>query len=357
MKNIDNALNKIVEESKKNGFLTEDDLNNIIEKYKLTENEITKLYSFLMESNINIINSLEDDNEEENEGNDIDIDDVANIDFVDNEDTLRRYLREMGSIPMLTAEEERILGKKAQEGDKDARDKLAIANLRLVVSYAKRFRNRGLSFKDLIQEGNIGLLKAVEKFDYTKGWKFSTYATWWIRQSISRAIAEQSRTIRIPMHIVERTTTYLKVSKMLSDKLDRDPTIEEIAQVMEISEEQVSQIINLSKGTLSLDTPVGEDGSTTISDFVEDHNSENPESIIMHEMLSKSLKEVLDTLTEREKQILIYRFGLFGTKPETLEEVGVRFNVTRERIRQIEAKALRKLRHPSRSKKIKDFLI
>jgi len=272
------------------------------------------------------------------------------------DDPVRMYLKEIGRVPLLTAQEEVALAKRMEAGDEDAQKELAEANLRLVVSIAKRYVGRGMLFLDLIQEGNLGLIKAVEKFDYNKGYKFSTYATWWIRQAITRAIADQARTIRIPVHMVETINKLIRVSRQLLQKHGREPTLEEIAAEMDVSVERVREIMKIAQEPVSLETPIGEEEDSHLGDFIEDHDAPAPADAASFMLLKEQLAEVLSTLTDREKKVLKLRFGLEDGKARTLEEVGKSFNVTRERIRQIEAKALRKLRHPSRSKKLKDFL-
>ena len=287
--------------------------------------------------------------------------DMENIDLsvpegVSIEDPVRMYLKEIGKVPLLTAEEEIDLARRMEEGDEEARKRLAEANLRLVVSIAKRYVGRGMLFLDLIQEGNLGLIKAVEKFDYRKGYKFSTYATWWIRQAITRAIADQARTIRIPVHMVETINKLIRVSRQLLQELGREPTPEEIAEEMNMSVERVREILKISQEPVSLETPIGEEEDSHLGDFIQDDNVPVPADAAAFTMLKEQLEEVLGTLTEREQKVLRLRFGLDDGRARTLEEVGKEFNVTRERIRQIEAKALRKLRHPSRSRKLKDYL-
>ena len=284
---------------------------------------------------------------------------IDEIDFSDGlsiDDPVRMYLKEIGRVPLLTAQEEVALAKRMEAGDEEAQKELAEANLRLVVSIAKRYVGRGMLFLDLIQEGNLGLIKAVEKFDYNKGYKFSTYATWWIRQAITRAIADQARTIRIPVHMVETINKLIRVSRNLLQKHGREPTVEEIAEEMEVSVERVREIMKIAQEPVSLETPIGEEEDSHLGDFIEDHDAPAPADAASFMLLKEQLAEVLSTLTDREKRVLKLRFGLEDGKARTLEEVGKSFNVTRERIRQIEAKALRKLRHPSRSKKLKDFL-
>ncbi len=272
------------------------------------------------------------------------------------DDPVRMYLKEIGRVPLLTAQQEIELAKRMEQGDGNAQKELAEANLRLVVSIAKRYVGRGMMFLDLIQEGNLGLIKAVEKFDYNKGYKFSTYATWWIRQAITRAIADQARTIRIPVHMVETINKLIRVSRQLLQKYGREPTAEEIADEMEIPVERVREIMKIAQEPVSLETPIGEEEDSHLGDFIEDQEAQAPADVASFTLLKEQLAEVLSTLTQREKQVLMLRFGLDDGKARTLEEVGKNFHVTRERIRQIEAKALRKLRHPSRSKKLKDFL-
>ena len=272
------------------------------------------------------------------------------------DDPVRMYFKEIGKVPLLSAEEERDLAIRIEQGDEEAKKKLCESNLRLVVSIARRYLNRGLSFLDLIQEGNLGLIKAVEKFDYTKGYKFSTYATWWIRQAITRSIADQARTIRIPVHMVETINKLIRISRQLLQEYGREPTTEEIAREMGITVEKVREIKKISQDPVSLETPIGEEEDSHLGDFIPDEDIPSPVDAAAYSMLQKQLREVLDTLSEREKKVLILRFGLDDGRPRTLEEVGKEFNVTRERIRQIEAKALRKLRHPSRSKKLRDYL-
>lgn len=271
-------------------------------------------------------------------------------------DPVHMYLKEIGKIPLLSTEEELCLAKKAQEGDKEAKKRLAEANLRLVVSVAKRYIGRGMLFSDLIQEGNLGLIKAVEKFDYTKGYKFSTYATWWIRQAITRAIADQARTIRIPVHMVETINRMLRLSRRMVQELGREPTPEELAQKMGIGVEKVNEILKASQSPVSLETPIGEEEDSHLGDFIQDNHMPIPSEAATHTLLCEQLEEVLKTLSDREEQVLRLRFGLDDGRQRTLEEVGKEFHVTRERIRQIEAKALRKLKHPTRSKKLRDYL-
>ncbi|TYA14164.1 RNA polymerase sigma factor RpoD [Paenibacillus faecis] len=272
------------------------------------------------------------------------------------DDPVRMYLKEIGRVPLLSADEEIQLAQRIEQGDEDAKRRLAEANLRLVVSIARRYVGRGMVFLDLIQEGNMGLIKAVEKFDYSKGFKFSTYATWWIRQAITRAIADQARTIRIPVHMVETINKLIRVSRQLLQEIGREPTPEEIAKEMDLTPEKVREIMKIAQEPVSLETPIGEENDSNLGDFIEDHDAPAPAEAAAYELLKEQLEEVLDTLTEREENVLRLRFGMDDGRTRTLEEVGKEFGVTRERIRQIEAKALRKLRHPSRSKRLKDFM-
>ncbi|MNW40277.1 RNA polymerase sigma factor SigA [compost metagenome] len=272
------------------------------------------------------------------------------------DDPVRMYLKEIGRVPLLSADEEIELAQRIEKGDEEAKRRLAEANLRLVVSIARRYVGRGMVFLDLIQEGNMGLIKAVEKFDYSKGFKFSTYATWWIRQAITRAIADQARTIRIPVHMVETINKLIRVSRQLLQEIGREPTPEEIAKEMELTPDKVREIMKIAQEPVSLETPIGEENDSNLGDFIEDHDAPAPAEAAAYELLKEQLEEVLDTLTEREENVLRLRFGMDDGRTRTLEEVGKEFGVTRERIRQIEAKALRKLRHPSRSKRLKDFM-
>ncbi|WP_018752495.1 RNA polymerase sigma factor RpoD [Paenibacillus sanguinis] len=272
------------------------------------------------------------------------------------DDPVRMYLKEIGRVPLLSAEEEIDLARRIENGDEEAKRRLAEANLRLVVSIARRYVGRGMVFLDLIQEGNMGLIKAVEKFDYSKGFKFSTYATWWIRQAITRAIADQARTIRIPVHMVETINKLIRISRQLLQEIGREPTPEEIAKEMDLTPEKVREIMKIAQEPVSLETPIGEENDSNLGDFIEDHDAPAPAEAAAYELLKEQLEEVLDTLTEREENVLRLRFGMDDGRTRTLEEVGKEFGVTRERIRQIEAKALRKLRHPSRSKRLKDFM-
>lgn len=355
---VDNLLSK----GKKNGgTLTYGELVEALQTQDLSPDEIDNMYDMFSTKGIEII---DDSNSVDQQDDDVDLDDKdeeVEIDLsvpegVSIDDPVRMYLKEIGRVPLLTAEEEVALAKRMQDGDEVAQKRLAEANLRLVVSIAKRYVGRGMLFLDLIQEGNLGLIKAVEKFDYTKGYKFSTYATWWIRQAITRAIADQARTIRIPVHMVETINKLIRVSRQLLQQLGREPTPEEIAKEMEITVERVREIMKIAQEPVSLETPIGEEEDSHLGDFIEDQDAPAPADAASFMLLKEQLEEVLDTLTPREEKVLRLRFGLDDGRARTLEEVGQNFGVTRERIRQIEAKALRKLRHPSRSRKLKDFL-
>jgi RNA polymerase primary sigma factor len=337
-------------------------INSHFQGLKLRDEQFDLILDFLEKNNIDIMR--EDDAEVDDD--DIDLSeeeevDTANLDLsvpdgISIEDPVRMYLKEIGKVPLLTADEEIELAKRMELGDESAKQRLAEANLRLVVSIAKRYVGRGMLFLDLIQEGNLGLIKAVEKFDYRKGYKFSTYATWWIRQAITRAIADQARTIRIPVHMVETINKQVRVARQLLQELGREPTPEEIAEKMDISVDRVREILKISQEPVSLETPIGEEEDSHLGDFIQDDNAPVPADAATFTLLKEQLQEVLGTLTDREQKVLILRFGLEDGRSRTLEEVGKEFNVTRERIRQIEAKALRKLRHPSRSRKLKDYL-
>jgi len=359
-------LDELIERGKnKKNVLEYQEITETFHDLKLDEEQYDLIMQILEKNDIDIIRTheeevpdreletIEDENSEEQDLENIDltIPDSVNI-----EDPVRMYLKEIGKVPLLTAEEEIALAKRMEAGDEDAKKRLAEANLRLVVSIAKRYVGRGMLFLDLIQEGNLGLIKAVEKFDYRKGFKFSTYATWWIRQAITRAIADQARTIRIPVHMVETINKLVRVSRQLLQELGREPTPEEIADKMDIPVERVREIIKISQEPVSLETPIGEEEDSHLGDFIQDDNVPVPADAAAFTLLKEQLHEVLGTLTEREQKVLRLRFGLDDGRARTLEEVGKEFNVTRERIRQIEAKALRKLRHPSRSRKLKDYL-
>ena len=342
------------------GVLTYGELMTALQEQELTPDEIDDLYETFSNKGIEIVddssrNQVELDEEKGESEEEVDID-LSIPEGISIDDPVRMYLKEIGRVPLLSADEEITLAKRMEAGDEEAQKELAEANLRLVVSIAKRYVGRGMLFLDLIQEGNLGLIKAVEKFDYNKGYKFSTYATWWIRQAITRAIADQARTIRIPVHMVETINKLIRVSRQLLQQLGREPVPEEIAKAMEISVERVREIMKIAQEPVSLETPIGEEEDSHLGDFIEDQDAPAPAEAASFMLLKEQLEEVLDTLTEREERVLRLRFGLDDGRARTLEEVGQNFGVTRERIRQIEAKALRKLRHPSRSRKLKDFL-
>ena len=343
---LNEILNGIINNYKMKGSISTNALCDILEKYDTSANQIDFVYKSIGEAGIQIVDEDERDRELfEQALSDIGLD-----------DPVKMYLRDIGRVPLLSADEEIQLAQHMQDGDEAAKKRLSEANLRLVVSIAKRYVGRGMLFLDLIQEGNLGLMKAVEKFDYQKGFKFSTYATWWIRQSITRAIADQARTIRIPVHMVETINKLTRVSRILLQELGREPTPREIAEKMGVSEDRVCEIQKIAQDPVSLETPIGEEEDSHLGDFIEDDKATTPSDSVAFTMLKEQLLSVLDTLTPREEKVLRLRYGIDDGKPRTLEEVGKEFNVTRERIRQIEAKALRKLRHPSRSKKLKDFL-
>ena len=349
---------------KKKNILEYQEINDYFQDMELDAEKFEKILDFLEEKNIDVLRITDDDDDvseeeillEEEDEVEVEKIDLSVPDGVSIEDPVRMYLKEIGKVPLLTAEEEIELAKRMELGDQEAKKRLAEANLRLVVSIAKRYVGRGMLFLDLIQEGNLGLIKAVEKFDYRKGYKFSTYATWWIRQAITRAIADQARTIRIPVHMVETINKLIRVSRQLLQELGREPTPEEIAEEMDIPVERVREILKISQEPVSLETPIGEEEDSHLGDFIQDDNVPVPADAAAFTLLKEQLEEVLGTLTEREQKVLTLRFGLEDGRARTLEEVGKEFNVTRERIRQIEAKALRKLRHPSRSRKLKDYL-
>ncbi len=353
---------------KKKSILEIQEINDFFRDMELNSEQMEKVFEYLESNNIDVLRINSDDDADLDV--DMDIDgmisdeddvDVENIDLsvpdgVSIEDPVRMYLKEIGKVPLLSAEREIELAQRMEEGDEDAKKELAEANLRLVVSIAKRYVGRGMLFLDLIQEGNLGLIKAVEKFDYHKGYKFSTYATWWIRQAITRAIADQARTIRIPVHMVETINKLIRVSRQLLQELGREPTPEEIAKELDMPVERVREILKISQEPVSLETPIGEEEDSHLGDFIQDDNVPVPAEAAAQTLLKEQLDEVLDTLTEREQKVLRLRFGMNDGRARTLEEVGKEFDVTRERIRQIEAKALRKLRHPSRSRKLRDYL-
>lgn len=348
---------------KKKNMLEYQEISDFFSDMQLDAEQFEKILDFLEANNIDVLRITDDDVDDEmlldvDDEDEIEVEkiDLSVPDGVSIEDPVRMYLKEIGKVPLLSAEEEIELAKRMELGDQEAKKRLAEANLRLVVSIAKRYVGRGMLFLDLIQEGNLGLIKAVEKFDYRKGYKFSTYATWWIRQAITRAIADQARTIRIPVHMVETINKLIRVSRQLLQELGREPTPEEIAAEMNMPVERVREILKISQEPVSLETPIGEEEDSHLGDFIQDDNVPVPADAAAFTLLKEQLEEVLGTLTDREQKVLTLRFGLEDGRARTLEEVGKEFNVTRERIRQIEAKALRKLRHPSRSRKLKDYL-
>ena len=359
VKDFEQRKETLIKKGKEVGFITYEELAEELKGLEVSSDLLDELYNALMENDISVISEsdLDDDSEEDDGGN---LEDILKDDSIAKEltinDPVRMYLKEIGKISLLSLDEETELSKKIAEGDEMAKNRFAESNLRLVVSIAKRYVGRGMLFLDLIQEGNIGLMKAVEKFDATKGYKFSTYATWWIRQAITRAIADQARTIRVPVHMVETINKLSRFQRQLTLELNREPTDEELAEKMNMSPEKIREVIKIAQDPVSLETPIGEEEDSHLGDFVPDESNMSPEDFTVHEMLKEEISDVLLTLTEREEQVLRLRFGLDDGSSKTLEEVGQMFGVTRERIRQIEAKALRKLRHPSRSRKLKDFL-
>ncbi|MEY8333327.1 RNA polymerase sigma factor RpoD [Lachnospiraceae bacterium 47-T17] len=353
-------LNELLElAKKKKNMLEYQEISDYFKDMSLGAEQFEEILEFMEAHNIDVLRISDDDDDillDDEDEVEVEQIDLSVPDGISIEDPVRMYLKEIGKVPLLSAEEEIDLAKRMELGDMDAKKRLAEANLRLVVSIAKRYVGRGMLFLDLIQEGNLGLIKAVEKFDYRKGYKFSTYATWWIRQAITRAIADQARTIRIPVHMVETINKLIRVSRQLLQELGREPTPEEIAEEMSMPVERVREILKISQEPVSLETPIGEEEDSHLGDFIQDDNVPVPADAAAFTLLKEQLGEVLGTLTEREKKVLTLRFGLEDGRARTLEEVGREFNVTRERIRQIEAKALRKLRHPSRSRKLKDYL-
>ncbi|WP_064091462.1 RNA polymerase sigma factor RpoD [Rossellomorea aquimaris] len=359
---VDQVKEFLVNQGKKRGVLTYEDIADKLSGFELDSDQMDEFYEQLGEQGVEIINENDEDDDpganelEKEEEEEFNLNDLSVPPGVKINDPVRMYLKEIGRVDLLSAEEEINLAKRIEEGDEEAKRRLAEANLRLVVSIAKRYVGRGMLFLDLIQEGNMGLIKAVEKFDYRKGYKFSTYATWWIRQAITRAIADQARTIRIPVHMVETINKLIRVQRQLLQDLGREPAPEEIAEEMDLTPEKVREILKIAQEPVSLETPIGEEDDSHLGDFIEDAEAQSPSEHAAYELLKEQLEDVLDTLTDREENVLRLRFGLDDGRTRTLEEVGKVFGVTRERIRQIEAKALRKLRHPSRSKRLKDFL-
>ena len=343
---LEQLKNDFVAVYKPKGSIGSDTLCDKLEKIDIDSSQMEEIYKVLEDNGIRIVDDYEKDKEL--------YDQLLKESSMD--DPVKMYLKDIGKVPLLSADDEIDLARKMMDGDEDAKRELSVANLRLVVSIAKRYVGRGMQFLDLIQEGNLGLMKAVEKFDYQKGFKFSTYATWWIRQAITRAIADQARTIRIPVHMVETINKVVRVQRLLLQQYGREPTPEEIAKEMGIPEQRVIEILKISQDPVSLETPIGEEEDSHLGDFIEDEQALAPTDIVASNLLKEQLIKVLDTLTPREEKVLRLRYGLDDGKPRTLEEVGKEFNVTRERIRQIEAKALRKLRHPSRSKRLKEFI-
>ena len=351
----DAKIEALIEMGKSKGVLTYKEVMDTLDDLELDSEQIERIYDRFEALNIDVVEEMEIPDDITSDISELESD-LGSTEGVAIDDPVRMYLKEIGKVPLLSAAEEIEIAKRMADGDQDAKKQLAEANLRLVVSVAKRYVGRGMLFLDLIQEGNLGLIKAVEKFDYRKGYKFSTYATWWIRQAITRAIADQARTIRIPVHMVETIDKLIRVNRQLLQEYGREPRPDEIAREMGISEEKVREIIKVAQEPVSLETPIGEEEDSHLGDFIPDDDAPAPAEVAAFTLLKEQLMEVLDTLTPREEKVLRLRFGLDDGKARTLEEVGREFNVTRERIRQIEAKALRKLRHPSRSKKLKDFL-
>ncbi len=364
-------LKKLVElGNSKKGILEVEEINDFFKNENLSLEQLEYIYQYLEDNKIDVLRIIDtdalvdedllldkdDDGFLEDEEEDIDLDAIDLLEGIGTEDPVRMYLKEIGTVPLLSADEELELAKKKSAGDNTAKERLIESNLRLVVSIAKRYTGRGMSFLDLVQEGNLGLIKGVEKFDYEKGYKLSTYATWWIRQSVTRAIADQARTIRVPVHMVETINKMSKMQRKLTLELGYEPTTTELAEALGMSEDKVIEIMQIAREPASLETPIGEEDDSNLGDFVADNNAVTPEGNIESVMLREHIDTLLEDLKDREKQVIVLRFGLLDGHPRTLEEVGKEFNVTRERIRQIEAKALRKLRNPVRSKKIKDFL-
>ena len=351
-----NLLLELIEQGKAKGRLTTKEINDVLEELDFDVEQVDKLYDTLETFNVDIVEDVTDPLDFDVEVQEGDLEYALASEGINIDDPVKVYLKEIGRVPLLSPEEEIELATRMAQGDQYAKKRLSEANLRLVVSIAKRYAGRGMHFLDLIQEGNLGLIKAVEKFDHTKGFKFSTYATWWIRQAITRAIADQARTIRIPVHMVETINKVKKVTSQLLHKNGHEPTAEEIAEEMDMPVDKVREIMRVAQEPVSLETPIGEEEDSHLGDFIPDEDAPAPADAASHTLLKEQLDDVLQTLTPREEKVLKLRFGLEDGRSRTLEEVGKEFNVTRERIRQIEAKALRKLRHPSRSKKLKDFL-
>ena len=361
IKTFEERKEELLKKGKENGFLTFEELADALKGLEMDAESLDNLYNFLNDNNIEVVADSEITDDEEGD-TDADVEELLNDDItlpknLSINDPVRMYLKEIGKISLLTLDEELELSKRIEEGDEEAKSKLAESNLRLVVSIAKRYVGRNLSFLDLIQEGNIGLMKAVDKFDSSKGYKFSTYATWWIRQAITRALADQARTIRVPVHMVETINKLSRIQRQLTQELNREPTDDELAEKLNIPVEKVREVYKISQDPVSLETPIGEEEDSHLGDFLPDERALGPEEYTTQEMLKEELDGVLLTLTDREEKVLRLRFGLDDGQCRTLEEVVQIFGVTRERIRQIEAKALRKLRHPSRSRKLKDFMI
>ncbi|MED3624803.1 RNA polymerase sigma factor RpoD [Neobacillus thermocopriae] len=359
---LEQVKDQLTEMGKKVGVLAYDDIAEKMSNFDLESDQMDEFYEFLGDQGIELVGESDDEEDpslkelSKEDDDEFDLNDLSVPPGVKINDPVRMYLKEIGRVDLLSAEEEIELAHRIEQGDEEAKRRLAEANLRLVVSIAKRYVGRGMLFLDLIQEGNMGLIKAVEKFDYRKGFKFSTYATWWIRQAITRAIADQARTIRIPVHMVETINKLIRVQRQLLQDLGREPTPEEIAEDMDLTPDKVREILKIAQEPVSLETPIGEEDDSHLGDFIEDQDATSPSEHAAYELLKEQLEDVLDTLTDREENVLRLRFGLDDGRTRTLEEVGKVFGVTRERIRQIEAKALRKLRHPSRSKRLKDFL-
>lgn len=354
------SIKDLVKDGKQNGFITQDDILTLFPRPELHIKELDELYDQLLKLKVDVFETTAKEDEKDVTQSVADLEKelevLSKIDHGAVSDPVRMYLKEIGRVPLLNFDQEIVLAKRFEKNDMRAKKKLIESNLRLVVSIAKKYIGRGMSLLDLIQEGNQGLIRAVEKYDWRKGFKFSTYATWWIRQAITRAIADQARTIRIPVHMVETINRYIRISRKLMQELGREPTPEEVAKAMEVDVSKVREIIKVSQEPTSLETPVGDEDDSHLGDFIQDTTAPSPYDATSRQLLKEHMEEVLNTLSDREKKVLIMRFGLENGKPETLEEVGRKFGVTRERIRQIEAKALRKLRHPSRSKKLKDYL-